>query len=97
MRLAEDTAYADFTERFRRHFRDVTEALAPRPLVLFVDDLDRCTPEHAMATLETVNRARRTLRKAFRAMNPAMVMRRQSPLSPGEDSGFRSRRPWDRG
>ncbi|HNA30929.1 MAG TPA: P-loop NTPase fold protein, partial [Thiobacillaceae bacterium] len=55
MRLTEDTAYAGFTDRFRRHFRDVTEALAPRPLVLFVDDLDRCTPEHAMATLETVN------------------------------------------
>src|SRR5262245_39443004 len=41
--------------RFATEFRDVTEALKPRPLVVFIDDLDRCGPDNVLAVLETVN------------------------------------------
>ena len=41
--------------RFATEFSDVTEALKPRPLVIFIDDLDRCNPENVLEVLETVN------------------------------------------
>jgi hypothetical protein len=44
-----------FRESFRREFEDVTAALADKPLVVFIDDLDRCRPEKVMEVLETMN------------------------------------------
>lgn len=44
-----------FRESFRREFGEVTSALADKPLVVFIDDLDRCRPQAVMATLEAIN------------------------------------------
>jgi photosystem II stability/assembly factor-like uncharacterized protein len=41
--------------RFAREFADFTEALDPRTLVIFIDDLDRCRPENVVEVLEAVN------------------------------------------
>lgn len=48
-------AQTAFRYKFARHFSDVCAALRPRTLTLFIDDLDRCTPEKALETLEAVN------------------------------------------
>ncbi|HEX6368813.1 MAG TPA: YCF48-related protein [Longimicrobium sp.] len=44
-----------FRYRFAQEFREVTEALRPRDMVIFVDDLDRCRPEQVLQVLEAVN------------------------------------------
>ena len=44
-----------FRYRFGRQFQDVTWALGRRRLVIFIDDLDRCRPEHVLTILEVVN------------------------------------------
>ena len=41
--------------RFAREFEDFTHALDPRPLVIFIDDLDRCRAENVIEVLEAVN------------------------------------------
>jgi hypothetical protein len=41
--------------RFAAEFADVTKALKPRTLVIFIDDLDRCTQEHVLEVLECIN------------------------------------------
>lgn len=41
--------------RFAAEFADVTEALKRRTLVVFIDDLDRCTQEHVLEVLECIN------------------------------------------
>lgn len=41
--------------RFAREFEDFTRALEPRPLVIFIDDLDRCRAENVIEVLEAVN------------------------------------------
>ena len=41
--------------RFAREFDDFTRALEPRPLVVFIDDLDRCRAPNVVETLEAVN------------------------------------------
>jgi photosystem II stability/assembly factor-like uncharacterized protein len=41
--------------RFAREFADFTRALDPRPLVIFIDDLDRCRAENVIEVLEAVN------------------------------------------
>ncbi|MET0987678.1 MAG: YCF48-related protein [Steroidobacteraceae bacterium] len=41
--------------RFAREFEDFTRALDPRPLVIFIDDLDRCRAENVIEVLEAVN------------------------------------------
>lgn len=41
--------------RFAAEFEDFTAALRPWRLVLVIDDLDRCTPEHIAEIMETVN------------------------------------------
>lgn len=53
--LARAEAQTDFRQRFRQHFGDVTAALAPRTMTLFIDDLDRCQPEKAAELLEALN------------------------------------------
>lgn len=54
-RLRDLRARASLRHRFAREFRDVTEALKPRRLVIFIDDLDRCRPENVLSVLEAVN------------------------------------------
>jgi photosystem II stability/assembly factor-like uncharacterized protein len=44
-----------FRHQFADTFRDITRALAPQQLVIFIDDLDRCQPANVVATLEMVN------------------------------------------
>jgi photosystem II stability/assembly factor-like uncharacterized protein len=41
--------------RFAQEFRDVSTALRPRTMVIFIDDLDRCSKEHVVEILEVVN------------------------------------------
>ena len=45
----------DYRRRFGDTFAMVTAALSPRPMVIFIDDLDRCLPEKALETLEATN------------------------------------------
>ena len=40
---------------FAAEFRDVTEALKPRKLLVLVDDLDRCRPPNVAEILEAIN------------------------------------------
>ena len=44
-----------FRHQFAQEFRDVTYALGNRPMVIMVDDLDRCQPESVLEVLEAVN------------------------------------------
>jgi hypothetical protein len=44
-----------FREEFQREFKEVSEALKPGGMVIFVDDLDRCRPENVMTVLQAVN------------------------------------------
>ena len=44
-----------FHARFAKDFGDVTRALAPRRMVLLVDDLDRRSPESTLKMLEAIN------------------------------------------
>lgn len=50
--VADQTA---FRNRFRQYFREAAEALLPRPLVIFIDDLDRCGPKQTLEMMEAVN------------------------------------------
>ncbi|MEK7391019.1 MAG: P-loop NTPase fold protein [Fibrobacterota bacterium] len=59
--LSDSTKIADmskkigFRETFRGEFGEVANALADKPMVIFIDDLDRCRPQAVMATLEAIN------------------------------------------
>lgn len=57
LRLGSDPADRDvgFRDRFAHEFGIVTRAMRPKPLVLMIDDLDRCSPEHVVKVLETIN------------------------------------------
>jgi photosystem II stability/assembly factor-like uncharacterized protein len=44
-----------FRYLFAQDFKEVTEALKPERLVVFIDDLDRCKPEQVLEILEAVN------------------------------------------
>lgn len=44
-----------FRHRFIQAFKEVTDALQPRAPLIFIDDLDRCTPEQVVETLEAIN------------------------------------------
>jgi photosystem II stability/assembly factor-like uncharacterized protein len=48
-------AQTAFRIRFAREFNDVAVALRPKTLTLFIDDLDRCSPENVLKLLEAVN------------------------------------------
>jgi hypothetical protein len=52
IRLA--TAQNDFRTTFAREFKEVTEAL-PYRLVIVIDDLDRCRPQAVLEVMEVVN------------------------------------------
>lgn len=41
--------------QFAQEFNDVTRALDSRKMVILIDDLDRCQPDHVVEVLETVN------------------------------------------
>lgn len=53
--LSEAEAQTDFRQRFQRHFGQVAHALQPRTMVIFIDDLDRCTPDKSAELLEAAN------------------------------------------
>ena len=44
-----------FRYRFAAEFKDITQALNPRTLLILIDDLDRCRPEMVLEVLESVN------------------------------------------
>ena len=44
-----------FRHRFREALREVVEAMKPYRMVIIIDDLDRCRPEHVVDTLEAIN------------------------------------------
>jgi hypothetical protein len=49
-------AQTSFRQKFAVEFRDFTKALGnSRPLVIFIDDLDRCLPANVRDVLEAVN------------------------------------------
>lgn len=50
--LGEQTS---FRHRFAQEFADVTSALQPRTMTIFVDDLDRCEPKQMMQVMQTLN------------------------------------------
>ncbi len=54
LRIGQPDKQAGFRARFARDFADVTASL-PHPMVLVVDDLDRCQPEAVLAVMEAVN------------------------------------------
>lgn len=54
-RIRDLQAQTSFRHRFAREFEDVTEALKPWDLVVFVDDLDRCRSKHVLDALEGIN------------------------------------------
>ncbi len=49
------TAQATFRREFSAQFREVTNALKPYPLVIFIDDLDRCEVGKVFQILEAIN------------------------------------------
>lgn len=53
--LRDMSAKVGFREEFRREFLEVAEALRHAPLVIFIDDLDRCQPGKVMEILESIN------------------------------------------
>ena len=50
--LGEQTS---FRHRFAQEFEDVTAALQPRTMTVFIDDLDRCEPEQVMQVMQSLN------------------------------------------
>jgi len=55
MRLRDLEAQTSFRHRFAADFDEVTRALSPRDMVIFVDDLDRCRSGHVLQILEAIN------------------------------------------
>src|SRR5579862_6774868 len=45
----------DVRQEFEKNLREVTNALRPQRLVIFLDDLDRCRPEQVVQILEAIN------------------------------------------
>lgn len=55
VRVRDLDAQTSFRQKFAAEFKDVTEALGARSMLIFIDDLDRCRPENVVETLEAVN------------------------------------------
>lgn len=55
VRLADAGGQTGFRHHFARAFGEVTRALDGNRLVLFIDDLDRCRPDHVLSVLECIN------------------------------------------
>ena len=55
LRGAAEARQTSYLYRFADDFRDVTTALAPARLYVFIDDLDRCSSDTTKAILEAVN------------------------------------------
>jgi photosystem II stability/assembly factor-like uncharacterized protein len=53
-KLRDASAQVNFRTRFQTQFEEVTAAL-PYPLVIVIDDLDRCRPETVLSVMESVN------------------------------------------
>jgi photosystem II stability/assembly factor-like uncharacterized protein len=53
-RLKDASAQTSFRMRFAQQFGEVTEALA-HPMVIVIDDLDRCEPETVLDVMQAVN------------------------------------------
>lgn len=54
-KLTQADQQTNFRQHFRDHFSTVCQAMAPRHLTLFIDDLDRCEPAKSCEMLEAVN------------------------------------------
>jgi photosystem II stability/assembly factor-like uncharacterized protein len=54
-RIRDLGAQAGFRQKFAAEFRDVTQALHPRTMLILIDDLDRCRPEKVLEVLEAIN------------------------------------------
>ena len=54
-RLSALEAQTSFRHLFAQEFRDVTHALGPRTMPIFIDDLDRCRPQQVVDVLEAVS------------------------------------------
>jgi hypothetical protein len=55
MSVSEREAQVSFRYRFKEQFEDVTAALRPLDMVIFIDDLDRCAPRSVLEVLESIN------------------------------------------
>jgi photosystem II stability/assembly factor-like uncharacterized protein len=53
-KLRDATAQINFRTRFQTQFKEVTTAL-PYPLVIVIDDLDRCRADTVLSVMESVN------------------------------------------
>lgn len=54
-RLSDLGAQTSFRHRFAQEFREVTTALQPRTMTVFIDDLDRCEPAQVMQVMQALN------------------------------------------
>jgi photosystem II stability/assembly factor-like uncharacterized protein len=54
-KLSDLSAQTSFRHRFAQEFAEVTEALQPRTMTIFIDDLDRCEPDQVMQVLQSLN------------------------------------------
>jgi hypothetical protein len=55
LKISDLDAQTSFRDRFRQHFRDVSEALQPYTMTIFIDDLDRCRAATCFEMLESIN------------------------------------------
>lgn len=54
-KLSDLGAQTSFRHRFAQEFREVTTALQPRTMTIFIDDLDRCEPPQVMQVMQALN------------------------------------------
>jgi hypothetical protein len=54
-KLSDLGAQTSFRHRFAQEFEQVTMALQPRTMTVFIDDLDRCEPDQVMQVMQSLN------------------------------------------